>query len=71
MRLVLRVHFIAKGLAARIEHTGAIFSRDVLPQAFEHIDYPVQCSGGLALGITQVWHGMVGPIQITGTIHKQ
>ena len=72
--LVLGVERVAEGRAAGVENTDCVLSLYVFAQGLHHIDHAPDGSGSrtgrVAGNRTEVGHGMVGTVQIAGTVHQ-
>ena len=77
MRLVVGIQFVAKGFALGVEHAGrqyrriGLFGVVVCTQFFQHADHAVYSAGRFTGSVAQVGQGVIGAIQITGTINKK
>ena len=71
MGLVLAIPGIAEGVALGIEHTGGVSGRHLLAQALHHRHHAVHGTRGEAVWPAQVRHGVVGAVEVAGSIHQQ
>ena len=68
--LVLRVEVVTEGLARGVEDHRHQFRLVVLPQLAQHVDHAHQGAGGLALGVGQLWQGVVGAKEVGGSVDE-
>lgn len=68
--LVIRVPVVAKCLALGVEYARAILCIDVLSQPPQHVDHSIQRAGWTAVRPAQIRHGVVGPIEIAGSVDQ-
>ena len=67
--LVFGVELIPKGLAFGIKNAGQMVCLDLGTGPPHHIDHAINRSGRLSGRISEVWHAMKGPIQVTGAVY--
>jgi hypothetical protein len=61
----------AEGLALGVEHAGDVGGRVIDPQPAQHVDHAVHRTGRVAFGAAQVREGVIGAVQVAGTIDEQ
>ena len=64
------IHFIAKGLARRIEHQANMGIGIIRQQFAQHIGDTEDGPGGLAFRIAQWWETVKGTIQKRRTVNE-
>lgn len=69
--LVLGIPLVAEGGAGGVKDTGGVFGTRVIAQALEHGNHAMDGARGLAVRAAQVWHRVIGAIEIAGTVNQQ
>ena len=70
-RLVLGVHVVAEGFTLGVEYAGDVGGRVVGAQAAQHVDHAVHGAGRETVGAAQVGQGVVGAVEVAGTVNQE
>src|SRR4030095_6427232 len=71
VRFVLRIYFVAKSPALRIEYAGEILGGSVFLKPAQHVDHAIDRTGRLALRVAQIRQGVESAIQIRRTVDEE
>ena len=64
-------YYGSASVAFGIKNAGQVVCLDLGTGPPHHIDHAIDCTGRLSSRISEVWHAMKGPIEVTGAVYQQ